>query len=548
MLGVPRAWEVTDGSASVIVAVVDDGIRFDHVSMTDVLTNDGYDFVRDPGVTIPHCAGGSISFTGDGNGPDPDPTVPSAYTFVPGPNCATGPNDFGGHGLHVAGTIAAAASGVVGVAPRVRIRPVRVLGTTGQGTNYDVAQGILYAAGLPADNGAGGVVQAPSAARVINMSLGSTFNDPVITGAIVQAHAAGALLVASSGNSGNSVPHFPAALAETLSVTALGPDFLLAPYATWGTSVDVAAPGGSISVYGGFGGGVWSAWWSFTESASYIAALHGTSMAAPHVSGVAALLFSANPGMTATQVKARIIGTARDLGTAGEDDFFGAGLVDAFLALTNGAGFPSALRVSLFHATTGAKLGDVEAESDRSFQFSGLADGTYLVYAGTDDRGDGITGRPGFLWGARGGTQQPAPVTIQGTGVQDGSLTAGLPIEAEPNNTLPLAHPLPVGGYMYGAIGSPGDVDHYRVLVPAPGIYTFETGGATGMCGFGLEVNTRLDLLDTLGGVLATNDDVDAAEERYCSTITTSLAPGTYTLRVRAFSTGFTGNYSIRAY
>jgi len=548
MIGVPRAWEVTEGSASVIVAVVDDGIRFDHLSLAGSLTNDGYDFVREPSTPVPHCSGGTISNTGDGDGPDPDPTIPMSYTMVFGPNCASGPNDFGGHGLHVAGTIAAAASGVVGIAPRVKIRPVRVLGTTGQGTNYDVAQGILYSAGLPADNGAGGLVQAPSAARVINLSVGSPVSDGVIAVAVSQATAAGSLIVAAAGNTGNSAPYYPAALPETVSVSALGPDFLLAPYSTWGSTVDVAAPGGSISVYGAFGGGIWSAWWSFAESASYIGALHGTSMAAPHVSGVAALLFSQNPGMTVAQAKARLFGTARDLGTLGEDNFFGTGLVDAFLALTNGAGFPSTLRVSLYDAVTGAKVEEVAAGSDRSFQFSGLTDGTYLVYAGTDDRDDGITGRPGFVWGARGGSSQPAPVAIQGTGVQDGSLTAGVPMEAEPNNSTALAHPLPIGGYLYGAIGSPGDIDHFRVLVPAPGTFTFETGGATGFCGFGLEVNTRLELLDAQGAVLVTNDDVNSANERYCSKIVTALVPGTYFLRVRGSSGGASGNYSIRAY
>jgi hypothetical protein len=170
------------------------------------------------------------------------------------------------------------------------------------------------------------------------------------------------------------------------------------------------------------------------------------------------------------------------------------------------------------------------------------------VYAGTDDRNDGITGRPGFLWGARGGTPQPFPVTIQGTGVQDGSLTTGVPIEAEPNNSTALAHPLPIGGYLYGSVGSPGDTDHFRILVLAQGSYTFETGGATGYCGFGLDLNTRIDLMDAAGTVLVSNDDLDFANERFCSKIVSPLAPGTYYLRVRGSSGGATGNYSIRAY
>jgi hypothetical protein len=101
---------------------------------------------------------------------------------------------------------------------------------------------------------------------------------------------------------------------------------------------------------------------------------------------------------------------------------------------------------------------------------------------------------------------------------------------------------------MYGSVGSFGDQDHYRVLVPTQGTYTFETGGATGLCGFGLEVNTRLDLLDALGVVINSNDDLNATDERFCSKIVAQLAPGTYFLRVRASFGGATGNYSIRAY
>src|SRR5581483_7115089 len=96
-------------------------------------------------------------------------------------------DSIGGHGVHVAGTIGAAGNdglGVTGVNWTVRIRPIRVLSIDGSGTAYDVAQGILYAAGLPADNGSGGTVQASSPARVVNLSLGgpadSTLHSAII--------------------------------------------------------------------------------------------------------------------------------------------------------------------------------------------------------------------------------------------------------------------------------------------------------------------------------------------------------------------------------
>jgi subtilisin family serine protease len=153
---------------------VDQGIRFDHPGIAGNLTNDGYDFVTDR--LVPACAGGFVSNAGDGNGYDPDPTIPAAYEMDPVNNCAVGLESSGAHGLHVAGTIGAVGNdgiGVTGVNWVVRIRPVRVLGTTGSGTDADVTNGILYAAGLPVDTGAGGPpISRASAARIINLSLG----------------------------------------------------------------------------------------------------------------------------------------------------------------------------------------------------------------------------------------------------------------------------------------------------------------------------------------------------------------------------------------
>ena len=173
MIDLPRAWTITTGSASVLVAVVDNGIRYDHPAVAANLTHDGYDFVTK--ASVPLCAGGTIDNAGDGDGYDADPTAIADYDFNESKNCAIGLTTSGNHGLHVAGTIGAAGNdgvGVTGVNWTVRIRPVRVIGVAGFGSFYDIAQGILYAAGLPADDGKGGTVTAPSAARIINLSLG----------------------------------------------------------------------------------------------------------------------------------------------------------------------------------------------------------------------------------------------------------------------------------------------------------------------------------------------------------------------------------------
>src|SRR2546425_3178851 len=179
MIDAPRAWDLTKGSASDTVAVVDDGIRFDHPDIAANLTNDGYDFVSSS--VIPEnppyavCGGGTVDRTGDGDGYDSDPTDPVSYDFDDTSNCVIGPSALGNHGLHVAGTIGAVGNngvGGTGVNWTVRIRPVRVLDVIGSGKYYDVEQGILYAAGLPADNGHGGTVQPTPGARVINLTLG----------------------------------------------------------------------------------------------------------------------------------------------------------------------------------------------------------------------------------------------------------------------------------------------------------------------------------------------------------------------------------------
>src|SRR5205823_14567397 len=221
LIDLPRAWSITQGSSAVLVAVVDDGIRFDHPAIAANLASDGYDFVSTAD-SVSLCSGGKISNAADGDGPDPDPTIPASYSLDSTRTCFA-PDSLGAHGLHVAGTIGAVGNdgiGVTGVNWSVRIRPVRALGAAGFGTLYDVAQGILYAAGLPADDGAGGTVQVTTGARIINVRLGGYFNDPTLHNAIVSAANTGALIVAAAGNDATSAPHYPSAYPEVLGVAA----------------------------------------------------------------------------------------------------------------------------------------------------------------------------------------------------------------------------------------------------------------------------------------------------------------------------------------
>jgi serine protease len=539
MIDLPRAWSLTTGSASVLVAVVDNGIRFDHPGIAANLTNDGRDFVSDFG-PVPICSGGSVGSTGDGDGYDADPTDPLDVFIDADLGCITGINPSGNHGLHVAGTIGAPGndgSGVTGVNWSVRIRPVRACGLLGC-PDYDVAQGILYSAGLPADNGQGGTVTAPSRAAIINLSLGGPNPSAVEQNALAAATAAGSLVIAAAGNDGTADPRYPAAFPEALSVSAVGPDGNLASYSSFGPTVDIAAPGGDLAD-GNFSFGIMSTAWNFQTGQPIYddATWNGTSMAAPHVSGVAALLLAANPGLTNTQLRARLENFAVDIGTPGVDDQYGHGLVNAYNALTQSAGPTGTLKVFLYNAATGALVASMAAGGGGSYQFAGLAPATYRVYAGQDELADGLFGRALRRWGAFGGTAAPTTITVSGTATTTANFTIGLPIEQEDNGSLPNADVLPVGGYLIGFFSNPTtDVDVARVDIPATGQYTFETAPLAGACGFALEEDTILELLSSAGTQLAVSDDIDNAALNLCSRITTTLTPGTYYLRASAFT------------
>lgn len=532
MIDAPEAWNLTTGSTSVLVAVVDDGIRFDHGGIAANLTTDGRDFVST--LAVPVCSGGTIDNAGDGDGYDTDPTMPASYIYSGG--CVTGANSNpANHGLHVAGTVGAAgnnASGGTGLNWTVRIRPVRVLGVAGIGTAYDIAQGILYAAGLPA---AGGTVQAASGARIINLSLGLPSASTDLENAVIAATSAGVLLVAAAGNDAVSDPFYPAAYPQVISVSAVGPDRVLASYSNYGTTIDVTAPGGDLSD-GGAAFGVWSTAWDYVGPSAVYDGWEGTSMAAPHVTGVAALLLAREAGLTATQLRDRLLNYAVDIGVAGPDNFYGAGLLNARNSLTQSFAPPQQLYVKLFDAPSGALVLTGAAGLDGAYAMRELPDGEYLVYAGQDSDGDEVTGVPARRWGTLGGTSAPTIVTVSGAGTYSASFTVGFPIEVEPNGAFAEADALPVGGYMLGTISmASSDVDVYRALLPTSGLYTFETAALDGACGFALEEDTILQLYNSAGTLLLESDDINAGAFNYCSRITATLTAGAYYVAIGGY-------------
>ncbi len=313
LIDLPTAWDTVTGDPGVIVAVIDTGILSGHPDLRDQLVP-GYDFVRD------------AASAGDGNGIDPDPQDP-------GNNRDPGSSAF--HGSHVAGTVAAAGDngiGVTGVAWDSRIMPLRALGRGGAGSSYDVSQAIRFAAGLPNDSG---TVPA-EAAQVINMSLGGGgFSRP--DQELLQAvRSRGIAVVAAAGNEASTLPSYPAAYEGVISVGAVDSQGRLARYSNRGSSVDLVAPGGDngVDLNGdGYPDGVLStgATGSGGDPDYAYTFRNGTSMAAPHVAGVLALMKSANPGLTAEDIDVLLSrgDLTDDLGAPGRDDLYGHGLINA---------------------------------------------------------------------------------------------------------------------------------------------------------------------------------------------------------------------------
>ncbi|MBN2983337.1 S8 family serine peptidase [Cohnella algarum] len=222
------------------------------------------------------------------------------------------PDDDVGHGTHVAGIIAAQVNngeGVAGMTWYTKIMPVKALDSTGAGTTYSVAEGIIWAVDHGAD--------------VINMSLGNYAEAQFLHDAVKYAYDRGVVLVGASGNDNTDRPGYPAAYPEVIAVAATDPGEARAEYSNFGDYIDVAAPGSSIAS---------------TYPGSRYAALSGTSMATPHVAALVSLVKAANPGLGVDEIAEIVRSTARDLGPAGKDNDFGYGQIDVDAAVHAASG------------------------------------------------------------------------------------------------------------------------------------------------------------------------------------------------------------------
>lgn len=328
LINLPQAWDITQGSSSVIVAVIDTGVLLNHPDLTNKLVT-GYDFISNPIIANDSESAGIVI---DGNPVDIDPNPND-----PGDDAFIFSSTF--HGTHVAGTVAAQTNnniGVAGVGWNVKIMPLRALGKGG-GTTYDIEQAVRYAARLSNDSG----TLPAQKADVINLSLGGAGGVTPTPEAYTLARAAGCIIVAAAGNESSSVPAYPASYDDAvISVGAVDITKSRAFYSNTGTHLDVVAPGGDTTQnFNGdnFPDGVLSTTGSDVSSpVSYNYGLkQGTSMATPHVAGVAALMKSVRPGLTPDEFVAALTAgeLTEDLGAAGRDDDYGNGLIDALASV-----------------------------------------------------------------------------------------------------------------------------------------------------------------------------------------------------------------------
>ena len=341
LIHLPAAWDVTPGDANVIVAVIDSGIASNHPDLEQKLVP-GYDFVSDN------------ANSGDAQpGIDPDPEDPGDTS-----------NNF--HGTHVAGIVAAAfdnGRGVAGAGGHTRIMPVRVLGQQG-GFDSDIINAIRWAAGLDITDANGNVLVPGASPRadIINMSFGGASHSAALALAIDQARAQGVILIAAAGNEGKDEIIYPADFANVISVGAVDPNGQRASYSNYNPALTLTAPGGNLMTDlqpDGYVDGVLSTL-AFVEGSSIgfgYSYLEGTSMAAPHVAGVAALMKAVRPGLTPDEMDGYITGglITSDLGVVGLDSFYGNGLIDAYLAVIAAAESnpPSVLEITPFALNLG---------------------------------------------------------------------------------------------------------------------------------------------------------------------------------------------------
>ncbi|MDO8473254.1 MAG: S8 family peptidase [Dehalococcoidia bacterium] len=322
--------------------------------------------------------------------PDLSANIAGGYNVITAG--ATPPQDDNGHGTHVAGIIAASDNtlGVIGVAPQASLYAVKVLDRTGSGYYSDIVTGLQWAV--------------TNHMQVVNMSLGGSMDDPALHAAVIAANNAGIVIVAAAGNSGptpNSVG-YPGAYPEVIAVSAVDSTNTVAYFSSNGPQVQLAAPGVAVL----------STYWS--AGTSTYATLSGTSMATPHVAGIAALVINSGvrdtngDGLINDEVKTRLDSTSTDLGSPGRDNYYGFGLVNALAAISGTPLVAPSVSTSAASTVTGTT-------ATLNGTLSGMGSASSINVS--------------FLWGTTAATTsgETTPVALTATGVFSAPLTSLTP-------------------------------------------------------------------------------------------------------------------------
>lgn len=438
LINLEQAWEITQGQNTVIVAVIDTGILSQHPDIQGQLVTDGYDFIKDKNYSL------------DGDGYDSNPEDP-------GDQSQGGRSSF--HGTHVAGTVAAATNntaGVAGVAGNVKIMALRTLGRGGRGTAFDINQAILYAAGLSNDAG----TFPTQKADIINMSLGGGGYSANDQDTIDAARAAGVIIIAAAGNEATSSRSYPAAYDGVVSVSAVDANKDLAPYSNYGSTIDVAAPGGDTSRDtdgDSYPDGVLSTSGDDTsgDSIDFVYSFYqGTSMASPHMAGVAALMKSVKPDLSPSDLDIWLFSgnITEDIGNPGPDNDFGNGLIDAYKAVSEaqGGNIPALLFVSPASLNFGSTTENLTLSAVKK------GDGD-LVLLSISDNADWLAVTPDGVDADNLGTYN---VSVDRANLSDGPYYATIIFESDSNT-------VEVGVTMYqGDISTTGNLGlHYILLL-----------------------------------------------------------------------------------
>ncbi|MDR2714662.1 MAG: S8 family serine peptidase, partial [Coriobacteriales bacterium] len=303
LIRAPEAWDYAQCNGAVTVAVVDGGARLTHEDLAANL---------------------DLAHAWDGSGDSAAANKPLLQAVANGEIPYEGDTGVSsGHGTHVSGIVSAVSNnnkGIAGVSYNATVLPVNIYYNPGSGYTTTV-QRLVRAYDYLIDLKSSG--QTPNL-RVINLSLGTPgWSEQSITSVrnkIIAAENLGMLTVAAAGNSASSVNIYPADIDKAVAVTSVDSNKQLLSTSSYGDEKDICAPGANI----------YSTWYDSNTGYGYNT---GTSMAAPMVAGVAALMWAANPNLTVDQVKNILFSTAEDLGAPGKDPYYGHGLVDAAAAL-----------------------------------------------------------------------------------------------------------------------------------------------------------------------------------------------------------------------